>query len=168
MRRYHAIEMRFIRQNQESRHDDLLRILKVGENSVRVIYSERSADGVVSDTSILTYQQLFVYLHRLFWMLEIDEDPFQCVQMFLPGYPTILLRVATLNQNIPRVLEALMSVCLLWPLSTRPIEGLYHPSPAAAAASAATTAATASVATASAATGVAESESESDYSDGTE
>lgn len=134
---YHAMEMRFIRRTQDgradpdSRHDDLMRILKVGENSVRVVYSERSADGVISDTIVLTYFQLIVYLQRIFWMLSIDEDPFQSVQFFVPGYPTVLLQVGTLQQNVSRILEMVISACVMWPTSTRPIEGLYHAAPAA-------------------------------------
>jgi hypothetical protein len=137
---YHAMEMRFIRRTQDgladsdSRHDDLMRILKVGENSVRVVYSERSADGVISDTIVLTYFQLIVYLQRIFWMLSIDEDPFQSVQFFVPGYPTVLLQVNTLQQNVPRILEMVLSSCVMWPTVTRPIEGLYHTAPVAAAA----------------------------------
>jgi hypothetical protein len=136
------MEMRFIRRTQDGRadpdsqHDDLMRILKVGENSVRVVYSERSADGVISDTIVLTYFQLIVYLQRIFWMLSIDEDPFQSVQFFLPGFPTVLLQVNTLQQNVLRILEMVLSSCVMWPTVTRPIEGLYHGAPVAAAAAA--------------------------------
>jgi hypothetical protein len=161
---YHAMEMRFIRRlrdgraDPDSRHDDLMRILKVGENSVRVVYSERSADGVISDTIVLTYFQLIVYLQRIFWMLSIDEDPFQSVQFFLPGYPTILLQVSTLQQNVQRILEMVISSCVMWPTSTRPIEGLYHAAPPSAAAPV----------EAAAATGVEESSGDSDYTEESE
>lgn len=95
--------------------DDTLQIQKLGENSVRCIYTEKSGDGVVIDTTQMAYGQLFAYLYRVFYLLALDEDPFASVQFFVPGYPTILVEVSTLNRNVHALMEIVMSTCMSWP-----------------------------------------------------
>jgi hypothetical protein len=118
---HRTIDIRFIRRSEtgqlqhDSRLDDMLKISKLGENQVRCIYTERSEDGSIVDVSTLTYQQCLVYIYRIFNMLTLDEDPFASVQLFLPGHPTVLMRVETLRTNIPWLLEAIASTCIQWP-----------------------------------------------------
>jgi hypothetical protein len=119
---HRAIEFRFIRQTNQSQPDDILKITKLGENSVRTIYTERSDDGVVVDVHTQTYQSALVYIYRIFNLLTLDEDPFQSVQLFLPGYPTVLLSIATLRANIPLLMESLAATCTQWPAIGRRVE----------------------------------------------
>jgi hypothetical protein len=121
---HHAIEMRFIRNPNSisGRTDDVLRITKLGENSVRAVYTEISGAERVIDSMVMSYQQFIVYVYRLFFMLTLDDDPFVSVQLFIPCYPTILLKVANLHKNINIILEMLASVCYTWPSIGRPQE----------------------------------------------
>lgn len=118
---HHAITIRFLRQqangfaNGRPSTDDILTVTKLGENSVRLVYSEASDDGKTIDVMQFTYQQFIAYLYRVFWLLGLDEDPFKSVQLFIPGYPTILLEVGTLRQNVNVLLELVMSTCFAWP-----------------------------------------------------
>ena len=117
--------------------DDTLQICKLGENVVRCIYTEKSGDGVLIDTSQQSYAQLMAYLYRIFYLLGLDEDPFASVQFFIPGYPTILVEVVTLHRNVHALMEIVMSTCMAWPAIGRlaprptpsPIEPLSPPSP---------------------------------------
>lgn len=126
---HHPIYIHFIRRTAngaaqtDSRLDDTLRIQKLGENNVRVIYSERSEDGCIVDTTLMTYQKLIHYLYRVFWMLSLDEDPFQSVQLIVPGYPTTLIRVDTLKGQLAGVMDILTTTMWHWPTTGRPEAG---------------------------------------------
>jgi len=123
---HRTIELRFIRRSatgqlqHDASLDDLLKITKLGENSVRAIYTERSVDGATIDVQTLTYQQCLLYVYRIFNLLTLDEDPFESVQLFLPAYPTVMLKVETLRTHIPHLMEALASTCTQWPAIGRP------------------------------------------------
>lgn len=101
--------------------DDTLRITKLGENSVRCIYTEKSDGDTTIDTMIMNYQQLLAYLYRIFFLLGLDDDPFQSVQFFIPGYPTVLIQVAMLKQYLPQMIEIMYSTCWSWPAIGREV-----------------------------------------------
>lgn len=118
MPNHRTIELRFLRNGTNDRGpdtDDVIKIIKLGENSVRVVYHERSAMGTTIDTMMFSYGQLIGYLYRVFWLVGVDEDPFKSVQLFIPGLPTILITVESLQKNINHILEMLLSTCYAWP-----------------------------------------------------
>jgi hypothetical protein len=123
---HHPIYIHFIRRTAngraqtDSRLDDTLQVQKLGENNVRVTYTERSEDGRIIDTTLMTYQRLIHYLYRIFWMLSLDEDPFQSVQLIVPGYPTTLIRVDTLRAQLGGVMDVLVNALWHWPTIGRP------------------------------------------------
>jgi len=115
------ITMRFIRKmrsgqaDPDPQNDDQLQIIKLGENSVRAIYTEMQAGDAMVDISIMNYIQLNVYIYRIFWLLGIDDDPFKSVQIFVPGYPSILIEVAKLQQFVPHLMDMLAHTYVAWP-----------------------------------------------------
>lgn len=118
---HHAITIRFLRREATGfadgrpSTDDVLTVTKLGENSVRLVYTENSGDGKTIDVMQFTYQQLIAYLYRVFWLLGLDDDPFKSVQFFIPGYPTVLIEINSLQQNVNVLLELVMSTCFAWP-----------------------------------------------------
>jgi hypothetical protein len=118
---HRTIELRFIRRSEtgqlqhDASLDDTLKVTKLGENNVRCVYTERSVDGATVDVQTLSYQQCLVYIYRIFNLLTLDEDPFESVQLYLPAYPSVLLKVETLRSHIPQLMEALASTCVQWP-----------------------------------------------------
>jgi len=120
-RSYNMITMRFIRKmrsgqaDPDPQNDDQLQIIKLGENSVRAIYTEIQAGDAMVDISIMNYVQLNVYIYRIFWLLGIDDDPFKSVQIFVPGYPSILIEVAKLQQFVPHLMDMLAHTYVAWP-----------------------------------------------------
>lgn len=117
---HHAIEIRFLRTGSDGRvmpntADDLLRITKLGENSVRVVYTERGRDGPTVDVSQFNYHQLIGYLYRVFWLLSLDDDPFDFVNLAIPGYPVILFKVASIKENMQHIMELMLNTCHAWP-----------------------------------------------------
>jgi hypothetical protein len=118
MPNHHAIQLRFIRETRdvedEAQRDDLLKIVHQQDNLLRFTYSER-IDEPVDDTNTFTHQDAVSYLYRLFWITGIDEDPFRSVQFFIPGFPSFLLTVATVKQNLNSILDLFFSVFRAWP-----------------------------------------------------
>lgn len=101
-------------------NDDSLRIYKNGENSIRMIYTDRSEPAApYVDIMNVNYQQMLLYLYRLFWLLAMDTDPFHSVQLFIPGYPTVLLPVSSIQANINHLMDLLGSTCIAWPAIAR-------------------------------------------------
>lgn len=113
-----SITIRFLRKLEEhdANTDDILWIYKLGENSVKTVYREYM-DGTRYTNSVNTmnYQQLFTYLYRVFWLLGIDDDPFKSVQLFIPGYPTSLLRTDVIQKNMQGLFDVLMNSIWNWP-----------------------------------------------------
>lgn len=101
------------------RRDDALKVERLGENNLRVSYTERTEDGTLVDVSMMCYQKFFHYVQRLFHMLTTDEDPFYSVQIMVPGYPASLMKVADLKANLYTVLDTLITTCWQWPSISR-------------------------------------------------
>ena len=106
-----------MRNPSSGKRDDVLKITYSGNNSIRLIYTEWSDDGAVVDIMNFKVNQMITYLYRVFWLLGLDEDPFQSVQFFIPGYPSTLLHTAAVKQNTPHLLELIISTCSDWPIS---------------------------------------------------
>lgn len=130
MPRYHEICLRFIRVDSRnmSSTDDVLRIQRIAENSYRVVYTERSGDGSYIDIMTLSNQTLLAYLYRIFWLLGLDEDPFESVQLFVPGYPTCLVKTANVKANVPNLLDIIITNCWNWPTVGAEREEVPRPS----------------------------------------
>ena len=137
MPRHNPMNFHLIRRADLNRrsgsYDDTIKVTKLGENSVRVVYTEKTNDGSTTDVMTFSYHQLICYLHRAMILLSLDEDPFHNMQVILPGYPMSLIPVVEIKKNIPMILELVMSVCLTWPVQGLP-QGLpqgppYPPGP---------------------------------------
>ena len=118
---HNVIELRFLRRrgSGEPCTDDILEIKKMGENLVRATYREREPRGQLTiDIQNMKYQELFAYLYRMFWMLSVDDDPFETVQFRIPGYPCILIKIETVQQNIFQIMDMMISTCWNWPVTS--------------------------------------------------
>ena len=121
----HTIQFRFIRrtssgaQESNSALDDILLIQKLGENNLRVTYTERTIDGELADTTTMTYQKMIHYVSRVLWLLGMDSDPFFSVQVMVPGYPTVLIPIARIQEQAVTILDLLLNTCWHWPAAGR-------------------------------------------------
>jgi len=129
MPRYHEIQLRFLRYGDyiDANKDDVLRIQRLAENSYRVIYTERSGAAQI-DLMTLTTQALLAYLYRVFWLLELDEDPFQSVQLFVPGYPTCMIKATDIKTRVSYMLDIIITNCWNWPTIGADREEVPRPS----------------------------------------
>ena len=117
MARYRCIQIRFIRRGSNSPStDDILKITKMSENTVRILYTEKNDYDAFIDFMTVNYTQLIAYIYRVIQLLTLDDDPFQSVQFFVPGYPTFLVGVDKLKDQTGYILEMISSTLLNWPL----------------------------------------------------
>jgi hypothetical protein len=67
-------------------------------------------------------EQVIEYLYSIFEMLRIDEEPFHSIQVTLPAYPVINVKIASLNdKTIQTFMRPLKRSLLRWLTSVRPI-----------------------------------------------
>lgn len=118
---HNTIDIRFIRRTpvgqaeSNPNRDDLIHIARLGENLHRVTYTERSNRAPIVDVCRLNNHQLLSYLYRAFWLTSIDEDPFQSMQIFVPGYPSCLVSVASVKQSYAQFLDLIVTTYMNWP-----------------------------------------------------
>lgn len=122
----HDIQIRFIRRkpdgtpNADPNYDDVLRINRLGANSIRVVYVEQGTDEATIDIIMCTVQQLLCYLYRLLWLVSLDEDPFHSVKFQLPGFPTFQMSTTAVQSYVPNLLDLILSLCWNWPINGHP------------------------------------------------
>ncbi len=131
MKPYREIKVHFLREGQPSSSDDLLVVRKIGDNTVRVQYTENFGSANVSEYIILNYNQYLNYMYRLLNLLTLDDDPFQSVQFMIPTYPSVLFHVTHIHAKMNMILEWLGNICNSWPRVTnrRPVITIPNPSP---------------------------------------
>ena len=114
----HPIILRILRKDhteQMPEFDDRITITKLTENRLKVVYVEKSGDEPIVDVSYMGYQQFMIYMHRILYLLIVDNDPFLSVQFMMPGYPSTLVTIPNLKERTIPLLEILWSVCVNWP-----------------------------------------------------
>jgi hypothetical protein len=67
----------------------------------------------------MTYQKMIHYVSRILWLLGLDSDPFFSVQVMIPGYPTVLIPVARIQEQAVIILDLLLNTCWHWPTAGR-------------------------------------------------
>lgn len=88
----------------------------MGENTARISYTEKNEYDAFIDYLTVNYTQVIAYIYRTITLLTLDEDPFQSVQFFVPGYPTLMIGVDKLKEQTGYILEMISSTLLNWPL----------------------------------------------------
>jgi hypothetical protein len=131
MKQYRDVRVHFLREGKPSTSDDLLLVRKIGENTVRVQYTENFGNSKVSEYIILNYNQYLHYMYRLLNLLTLDDDPFQSVQFMIPSYPSILFNVSHIQAKMNTILEWLGNTCTNWPriANRRPVITIPSPLP---------------------------------------
>ena len=129
MPRHRSIQIRFIRRgSNDPARDDILKISKVGENSLRIVYTEKNEYDLFTDYLHVNYTQMLAYVCRTITLLTLDEDPFQSVQIFIPGYPTVMFNVTALKEHTGYILELITSTLWNWPIISKYEEDVTHTS----------------------------------------
>lgn len=100
-------------------NDDIITIEK-RSRFFSVTYTDRDSHYRYSFDA--SRDELIEYLYSIFEMLRIDEEPFDSIQVTLPAYPVINIKIKSLNDNtIQTIMKPLKRSLLRWLVSIRPI-----------------------------------------------
>jgi hypothetical protein len=83
---------------------------------VRIFYTEKNDYDTFTDFLTINYTQVIAYIYRTITLLTLDEDPFQSVQFFVPGYPTLMIGVDKLKEQTSYIIEMISNTMMNWPL----------------------------------------------------
>jgi hypothetical protein len=85
-----------------SSNDDIIYIKTLDDTFFTVQYVDR--DASLRYWFEATRDEVIEYMYSIFDMLRIDEEPFECVQMTLPAFPVIMLKIGSLNDKNVRTM----------------------------------------------------------------
>jgi hypothetical protein len=133
MNTYAYCTIRCIRSTKDTDNDDLITIKPYivcdSSTGAQLRYAvnheaghESSPNGTVHKSlSSMNASALHTYIDTLFDLLYYDEDPFDTIQVDIPGFPSILIRTSNLDLVRERVLCYLKDITASpnsWPLNT--------------------------------------------------
>jgi hypothetical protein len=133
MNTYVHCTIRCIRSVKDTNNDDLITIKPYivcdSNTGAQLQYAvnheaghESSPNGTVHKSlSSMSASTLYGYIDTLFDLLYYDEDPFDTIQVDIPGFPSILIRTSNLDLVRERVLCYLKDITASpnsWPLNT--------------------------------------------------
>ena len=110
------------RSKKNTDKDDLIKISPstTNERLLTVFYKDKDSNKNYSFDD--TWDNVVTYLKRILMVLPFDSDPFYSVQFTLPAYPSVMIRVDDILDDvifIETVFEMMKSVADGWPTSTR-------------------------------------------------
>lgn len=91
-------------------NDDVITIRKL-EDLFSVTYTDRESHYRYSFDA--TRDQVIDYLYSILDMLRIDEEPFHSIQVTLPAYPAINVKIGSLSENTIKTIVKPVKKCLL-------------------------------------------------------
>jgi len=106
-----SIVIRCIRNGKDSSTDD---IIKISPNN-NSFYDIKIFHGEIkkSYTQLLTYANVFSYVHSLMTLLIHDDKPFIAVQLDIPNTPSVYLNINTLDSyNMYNAIHSILHVTL--------------------------------------------------------
>ena len=112
--KYPPVEFRIIR-NDDKKKDDVIRITNAGDELFNITYADQESN-VKSKTTGLTHARVIDFLSITFRMLYLDIEPYENIQVILPGLPTILISPDDLcSQTRELIYEGVQTVLDNWP-----------------------------------------------------
>jgi hypothetical protein len=133
MNTYAYCTIRCIRSTKDTDNDDLITIKPYivcdSSTGAQLQYAvnheaghESSPNGTVHKSlNSMNASALHTYIDTLFDLLYYDEDPFDTIQVDIPGFPSILIRTSNLDLVRERILCYLKDITASpnsWPLNT--------------------------------------------------
>ena len=112
--RYPPIEFRILR-SSDKKQDDIIRITNPGSDLFNVTYTDQNSN-VKSKATDLTQARVIDFLSITFRMLSLDEEPYENLQVILPGLPSIMVSPENLSSQARELIyEGVQSVMDVWP-----------------------------------------------------
>lgn len=106
--------LRFIKDSSNTSKDDVLKITPIDRNVFEWSFKDSNENG----SHNLTLQPAYNVSERLDVLLKMvsaDAQPPKEIQLDAPGFPSILIKAADLQNNASLIHEALEHVMYMWP-----------------------------------------------------
>jgi len=95
---YPPIQLRFIRKDDAKMKDDIVNIRRKEADLFEIHYNDLDAK-VKQKTLGLGRAEVLQHLSYSLRLLTLDEDPFESVQLIIPGMPSILVKPKSLSSS---------------------------------------------------------------------
>jgi hypothetical protein len=104
------IQMRIIRDSNEA-NDDRLVIKYKGEDTYQIYFRDGNSHTLTTYCTVLSGDELDVYLDSLFTLLARDKEPFQAIDFQIPCFPVLRYDIQDLgDEKLSSTLKTIMSV----------------------------------------------------------
>jgi hypothetical protein len=114
-----ALTILFIRNVNNKNSDDMfsIRPSKVSNNMYSVIYRDRESH--IRNDNICSEDEVLDFVHSIFDLLPIDEDPFLNVQINAPTFPCVMMAVKRLESYTVRdsICSIVKNTMRNWPVA---------------------------------------------------
>ena len=97
--------LRLIRKKSSSSTDDTIHVKHIGTNQFSLVYTYGDSEPATVRTTALPRGSLIHYLETTFSLLQLDEDPFEFVQLDFSFIPSVLIAIK--NLKAPAILNAI-------------------------------------------------------------
>lgn len=116
---YPSISIHLIRHDLGKKHDDVITIGKYGRQnpSYSIKFEDKHSKIPLRSTAGLTRGQVLQYLSVVLRLMNIDNEPFEAVQLMIPHMPTVLLPYKMDSQTRELFYESIENTMDNWPLN---------------------------------------------------
>jgi len=119
--KYATIEILIIRDKNGSskeRPDDSIKIKKEEDGMYSMKYVDNTAkDNKKSTVNKLTSTDMLERLSQMFRLMTVDSLPFEAIQLFIPNYPTVFIKVDKLDSSTRTLIyDTVESTMKNWPV----------------------------------------------------
>lgn len=110
------ITLRFMRPGLHSKHDDIVNIYCMGQDSFKITF--RDGDGKhKSRARRLTRTEVMEYLSNTLRLVAIDEEPFANMQILTPNMPTVVISPKNItSQTRDLIYDTVQTTMNNWPV----------------------------------------------------
>ena len=119
--KYPSAEIFIIRDSNTPNRDDKIIIAKKGADSYNFTYTDKMVNNATASMTCVKRQidgrEVITCLRYILNFLVIDNDPFQSIQVLLPGLPSIMLNTNNVTAaNRDTIYDAMEMTMRNWPL----------------------------------------------------
>ena len=119
--KYPSAEMFIIRDSNTPNRDDKITVSKKGADSYNFTYTDKMVNNATASMTCVKQQingrEVITSLRYILNFLVIDNEPFQSIQVLLPGLPSIMLNTNNVTAaNRDTIYDAMEMTMRNWPL----------------------------------------------------
>jgi hypothetical protein len=120
-KKYPSAQILIIRDTNKPNRDDKITVAKKGADSYNFTYTDTLVSNETTSMTFVKHQingrEVITSLRYILNFLVIDNEPFQSIQVLLPGLPSIMLKTENVTAaNRDTIYDAMEMTMRNWPL----------------------------------------------------